>query len=412
MTRRPAARRLAPELALAAALTLALGLAGACSRDVELVGGDGGRQRDAGGDGGRSCSGLGPPLRVDEAGAAECGGAVAAASHRHALCSCGALTISAMLQTRSFDSTGLTSGDQQTAAIGVNQALRVNASLDVGGALVVADPAGVSASAELETTESLRSGGPLTSSSSEVQVGTDAFVASDVSGQVKVTGVLHVPAAATVAASVTSASVLREPVTVAAPCDCTAGAAIDPVRVAAAASAAGGNDNASIGLEAGALARTGMEQLDLPCGRFHLSSIDIERELELRVHGRTVLAVSGDVVLRERLDVVLDAGAELDLVIAGTLRLSGGAHLGAIAAPARVRVWLGGTGTVVLDDHPTIGAVLHAPRATISAPGGFELHGSVLAGALSFGAGATVRYDRSILGGGVVCGVPASAAVR
>ncbi|MCC6994405.1 MAG: hypothetical protein IT370_07235 [Deltaproteobacteria bacterium] len=402
-----------PARAAGLALALALALAGACSRDVELVGGDGGRRSDAGGgDGGRMCSGLGPPLRVDAAGAAECGGAVAAASHRHALCSCAALTISATLQTRSFDSTGLTTGDQQTAALGVNQALRVNASLDVGGALVVADAAGISASAELETTESLRSGGPLTASASEVQVGGDAFVAGDVAGQVKVTGVLHVPTAATVAAGVTSASVLREPVSVAAPCDCSAGAGIDPVRVAAAASAASGNDNASIGLDAGALVRSDEEQLELPCGRFHLTSIDLEREVELRVHGRTVLVVSGDVMLREKLDVVLDAGAELDLVVAGTLRLSGGAHLGSLAAPARVRIWLGGTGTVVLDDHPTIGAVLHAPRATISAPAGFELHGSVLAGALSFGAGATVRYDRSILGGGVVCGVPASAAVR
>jgi hypothetical protein len=122
--------------------------------------------------------------------------------------------------------------------------------------------------------------------------------------------------------------------------------------------------------------------------------------------------VPGDVTVRAGLDVVLDAGAELDLLVGGRLATSGaGAVFGTVTAPARFRVWVGGTSSISFDDGPSIGAIVHAAAAPVSASAGLTLSGSLLAPSLTLGGEGALHFDRAVLSAGVACGEPAAAPV-
>jgi hypothetical protein len=244
--------------------------------------------------------------------------------------------------------------------------------------------------------------------SSNADVAADAYVGGNVSGPVRVTGVLHVPAAAAIGADVEAAATSREAVSVAAPCACGADF-VDLASGLAAALAA--NQDVAAGISPDALANvTAPARLELGCGATWLSAIGAQAAVTLAVHGRAVLAVGGDVSVRAGLAVVLDPGAELDLLVGGHLQASGaGATLGTTAAPARFRIWVASTGTLALDDAPTLGATLHAPGAVVTAPSGVSLYGSILARSLAFGGDAAVHFDRAVLSAGAACGEPVAA---
>ena len=276
-----------------------------------------------------------------------------------------------------FDSRDATISDDTSASIGLNGGLLSTAEVRAGGALHVAGAVGIRALDHVEAATSLRVGGPLAMLTSNADVGTDAFVAGDLSGSVRVDGTLHVPAGATLGPDVQAAAIVREAVTVDPPCDCGA-SFVDIAAALQAASAA--NDNASAPLRPDQLASvTSPVRIELPCGTFHLAGIDAQASVTLAVHGRALLAVTGDVVLRGEFRVELDPGAELDLLIGGRLSASGGNAFGAAAAPARFRVWIAGTDSVVFDDQPAVSAVLRAPAAIVTAPAGLWLYGSLLA---------------------------------
>ncbi len=106
------------------------------------------------------------------------------------------------------------------------------------------------------------------------------------------------------------------------------------------------------------------------------------------------------------LTVMLDPSAELDLLVGGWFITSGGT-VGAPTAPARFRIWLGGTESLVFDNQPTIAAVIHAPGSAATAAKGLTLSGSLLVDSLSVGVNSLLHYDRAILSAGVPCGEPA-----
>jgi len=108
--------------------------------------------------------------------------------------------------------------------------------------------------------------------------------------------------------------------------------------------------------------------------------------------------------------VVLDPDAELDLLIGGQLAATGGNPLGS-ASPARFRIWIAGSGPVVLDDAPTAGAIVHAPSAVVSAPKGLQLSGALLARSLSLGDQLNIHFDEAVASSGAPCGEPAAAFV-
>jgi hypothetical protein len=322
------------------------------------------------------------------------------------LCACDSLTVLTRIRTDALDSTNTGwQDDNASAAVGANTGLQTTAELRVGGGIYVGGAA--IAGEHLQSATSLRVGGTLAQVSSNTDVGGDAFIGGDISGSVRINGALHVPTGALVGADVESASVLREPVTVAPPCDCSAGF-VDVAGGIAAALA--GNGNAAAGLAPSALANvTTPTRIDLPCGTTMLDDIDAQAQVTLAVHGRALLAVPGDVVVRAGLAVVLDAGAELDLLVGGRLAESGaGAVFGATASPARFRVWVAGTSSISFDGGPTVGAIVHAAAAPVSASAGLTLSGSLLARSLTLGGEGALHFDRSVLTAGAACGEPAA----
>jgi hypothetical protein len=120
--------------------------------------------------------------------------------------------------------------------------------------------------------------------------------------------------------------------------------------------------------------------------------------------------VAGDVVLRAGFTVALDPGAELDLLVGGRLLTSGSNAIGS-QTPARFRIWVAGSQSVVLDDDPTVGAVIHAAGAQVTASSGLELAGGLFAKTLTAGAQVNVHYDQAVLSAGTTCGEPAATPV-
>ena len=149
--------------------------------------------------------------------------------------------------------------------------------------------------------------------------------------------------------------------------------------------------------------------VDIPCGHYALSAIDAQQAVRLVVHGRALLAVAGNVFLRAGLTVVLDPDAELDLLIGGRLETSGGLPIGS-ASPARFRIWVPGPQVVVFDDRPTVGAIIHAPKAVVTAAAGLDLSGGLLAGSLLSGQ-MSLHYDQAVLSSGGSCGEPTATPV-
>jgi hypothetical protein len=393
--------------------------AAGCTRDINLLartdggGGGGGTGADAADavtpiDTGSNpaCSGLGPPIVLPTNTGAPCAGALAASTHRFALCSCETMNAPARVRTDTYDSRNPAVTDEIAAAIGIGGDLVASAEVRAGGALWVAGPNGISATNSIRSATSLHVGGPFWMRSDHADIGGDAYVNGNVMGDVRISGTLHVPPGATVDGAgdipVVDSS---QPVTVASPCDCGAGV----VDIAGAITAAvAHNADADIGLAPAALASvTTATSLTLPCGSFSLSTINATAPVTLIVHGRTLLAIDGDVTVRGGLAVQLDASAELDVLVGGNLIASGGGAFGAAGGAARFRVWIAGT-TIVFDNAPAVNAIIHAPSAWVNAASGLPLSGSLLARDISIGADSTLHFDRAVLEAGTVCGSSAA----
>jgi hypothetical protein len=395
------------QIALAVWAALLLG----CTRNIRLLpatsASDAGDGSSPAGEGGAAqCTGLGNPITLPTAAGPVCASALATRGHRFAFCACATADVTSRLRTDAFDSTNSSVQDTTSAAVGINGGLQTTAELRAGGAIYVAGSAGVQAADHLQSGASLQIGGPLSMLASNTDVALDGYVAGDVTGDVRITGTLHVPATATVDPKVQAAAIVVEPVSVGAPCDCSDGFA--EVATAISAAAIGNGDDAA-GIAVDRLAAlTAAATLDLPCGTFYLSAVDAPAALTLAVHGHALLAVGGDVDLGGGLTVALDDGAELDLLVGGRLASSGGFTIGNVAAPARFRIWLGGTDSADLDGAPTIGAVIHAPAVAVNASQGLVLYGSLLADSFNFDDDSELHFDRAILSGGVPCGEPAA----
>src|SRR5581483_1340003 len=253
--------------------------------------------------------------------------------------------------------------------------------ISVGGAFYATSV--IAATQHIETVRSLRSGG-IVLIDTDAHVAADAYLSASISGILRVDGMLHVPPNVGVdpASMVPASSILREPVSIPPPCDC------DPSFVnlnAAVASAVAVNDNAIVGLSTGALASLPMASaVTVTCGTYVLSSIDAAQALIFNVRGRALVVVTGDVVLRGGMTVSLDPGAELDLLIGGRLMVSGSGAVGS-TAPARFRIWVAGTDSVVFDGAPAVGAMIRAPQAAVSASTGLRLSGGLVAGSVMGG---------------------------
>jgi hypothetical protein len=179
-------------------------------------------------------------------------------------------------------------------------------------------------------------------------------------------------------------------VQVPAPCDCSN--PIDVVSIVAARQAS--NDDAAIGLTTTAL-DSPAAPVSLPCGQYYVDGIH-GGAVELDITGRVALFVGGDVNVDGGLEIVLSPGTELDLFVAGNVELQGMTSLGDVDAPARMRLYVGGS-TVTLSANATVGANVYAPGADVQLASSFEMWGAVFAQSLQFSGDFTIHYDISVL---------------
>jgi hypothetical protein len=136
-------------------------------------------------------------------------------------------------------------------------------------------------------------------------------------------------------------------------------------------------------------------QLTLSCGRYYFDNVT-GTGLGLTLTGRTAIFVAGDFDVQGSSQLMLDAGAELDLFVAGNLRLGGADAFGWSDAPAKVRIYVGGT-TVSLDGSIGLAANVYAPNAIVHADASLAVKGALFAGGLDVQGAVDVEYDEAIL---------------
>jgi hypothetical protein len=336
---------------------------------------------------------------------ASCAGAIAARVGRYAICSCFGFTLmpgGLTVQSAPGTVPGAVGAEGQVLIFGVTS---------LNGTLVASTAGGIGL-ASGTILGNLRSGGTV-GALGIMSVGGDVYSAAiggpgggfTVAGQYTIGGALHAPLSAQIDPQVSYARLLREPVFVPPPCGCNAG---PPLNIAGAVSARSvTNDNASSPSVSAFLAQIDANQtFDWSCGQFYLSQIRTGplASIEFRIHGQVGIFVDGDVSLGNNLNVSLDPGAELDLVVAGSFSTRGPAF-GSQTAPAKVRLWVGSNTVSVLSDQVQLGTLLYAPQAAFSAGKGLMVNGSLFVRTLSTTGDVRMTYDAAAAAGGQTCGI-------
>jgi hypothetical protein len=326
---------------------------------------------------------------------------------RFAACACASLSVSGQLATDAFDSTGDAGADANalSASIAANESVSTNThtmlggsvwagGLGAGGMPAVALHGDGTVARDVQVGGSLDVGGAF-------QVGGDVFASGDITvedvdggNSLSVSGAVHVPDGGVVSSGVVAAGgIVSQAVRVAPPCDCSSSNLIDVFAIVAAGKT--NNDNATLGMATNALDNP-PSPVQLPCGRYYLDGIQ-GGAVYLDIQGRVALFVDGQVSVDGGLRITLAPNAELDLFIAGDVAILDTTMIGNVNAPARVRVYVGGS-MVTLTGSNNVGANIYAPAATVSLASDFEMWGAFLAGEFIFSGNFTIHYDTSVLG--------------
>lgn len=372
----------------------AIGDPNAANGDGGIVG-DGAITDGSVGDVSTFCQGSGPSIPIPTGG--RCVGDLGPKLFRFAVCACTGGQVSGTFRTDSFKSGG-GGAASDVASIAANGSIATNSHATIGGsvygggvALATGQPA-VSLSADGTIARDVRAGGDVVVNG-VFQVSGDLYTSGDVkimSGSLATVGKVHVAPGHSAAGVTAGGGVVTESVTVVPPCDCT-----DKIDVAAIAAAfATSNDNAMANVTTTALDYpAGAVKLD--CGRYYFDRI-AGGDVTLHVTGRAGIFIGGDLKVTGALTIDLSPGAEVDLFIAGNFSLNGPAMLGSVSAPAKVRVYVGGT-TMDISGNVSVGANLYAPNADLAIASSFEMSGAVYAHRLAFSGDFAIHYDESIL---------------
>lgn len=356
------------------------------------------------------CAGDGPIVVVGDGAAEVCTGTVAEATFRNALCSCQDYVSSFPLLTDSFDSSRgpYSAADAETgASVGVNANWNAGARSEIGGSLTVAGPLAITVSAETVVHGHLRAAGRIDHGGAPLTVDHDAWVAGDIVGHpLTVGGVLTQPVGRThdTAAGSSVGSAVTGAVDITPPCACDAVLDVGAFVTRYATE----NDDATIDLDPRALQNyADGTSLELPCGRFYFDGVHGAGDLTLRITARTAVFIEGDLSLGGDLRVELVGDrAEIDLFVSGNVVAPGAFVLGSADAPARARLYVGGTGTVQLSGSALAAGNVYAPRAELVAAGGLELYGSIFVERINSTGPIAIHYDRAINRAGEECPPP------
>lgn len=333
----------------------------------------------------KQCANGGPPITVGDDAGDECLGNLAQTTFRWSLCSCSDLNVSAKLSTDAFDSTnGPYTPGELGGGVGVDRDVtNWSEAVTVGGTLWVAG------------TEQYSSSGPASAVKSDFHLGGSwkASTPFTVAGPAYVVGELS---GVDVAGKTTSVAAVAKA------CDCDK----KPIPIAEIVAARRtANDNAAINLDAAVLESPGRAlRLDLPCGRYYFTKIQTSLDTTIHVHGRTAIFVEGDVQSSSSLAFTLEPDAELDLFVAGTLKVSDTFVFGSPNYPALSRAYIGGADKIALSDDVRLAGQLYAASSeqlVWSAKN--DIYGAVLAGSFRSSDVTQIHYDRGVLKAGIDC---------
>jgi hypothetical protein len=339
-----------------------------------------------------------------------CAGWLARRAFSHAVCSCGDLSVLAVLASDARDSEAAsTEPDRVGAAVGVNGNYAGGEYVRIGGSFTVAGAQALASRGGIDVAGDARLAGP-TSAAGPIFVGRDAWLLGATSSLSLATvgRDLHLGPNGSLEALgpvVAAGATLHETFDVAPPCACEGADLVDIGGIVNDGLA--GNDNARLGLELDALAgATPRVDLRLACGRFALREIAAGPTITLRIGGRVVLVVDGDVDAGRRFSLRLEPGAELDWFIRGNLSVSGESLIGDDARPGATRVYVLGTGDIAHPGTARFSANLYAPRAHVSVGPLGDVYGAVFGAEVSSLGPLLAHYDRAVLRADQQCAVP------
>lgn len=309
-----------------------------------------------------------------------------------AICSCSGVTANNTLKTDSFDSEMMNMMVMDGGSVGVNGAYSASSAVDIGGSLWVDGK--IQTFNTHEVAQILQCGADITAGSPS-HVGDDVFLEGSIFAQNKtmtIDGDLHIQAGQANNGAVVKGKTLKEAVIVKTPCDCS-----DPIDIAAIVNGyMQDNDNDTIPVEVDELvAIPDPKVLELPCGRYFFSGISSNNTLTIKLTGRTVIAIAGDVKTAGAFAIELGPDAELDLFVGGNVDFNNSAAIGDPKRPAAARMYVGKG--VKFASGFVLAANLYQPNEVFTANNVAEIWGSLFVGGLQLASPLVVHYDQAIL---------------
>lgn len=343
----------------------------------------------------------------------QCKGRVAKTTFRWGMCSCEDVR---MRNNYLFDAFDSQTGPYERGGFGGGVGSRGKVTADKGeifGALYVSGQDGIELNNTLELYLQLHSGGPLNFPGPESFFHDDAFVDADINkpsgGEVVFHQDLTVPSQYSVERVDVQGTFHRNSVNIGSTCrrcDPTDQIPIETIVK----NHVNNNDNGAIGLNADALDQPGEEKvLELPCGKYYLSKVDVSHKTVIRATGTTALFIDGDVLSSDALTILAAQGAELDVFVNGSFTAeSQDSRIGAPSFPAANRFyvndgWESGNDT-------SMGAYIYSIPGGITLKNNLEVFGGIYTQNLQTNRNTNnnleVHYDREILDADEECPEP------
>ncbi len=309
-----------------------------------------------------------------------------------AVCSCSGVTANNTLTTDSFDSEMMDAKPMDGGSVGVNGPYSASSNVDIGGSLWVEGK--IQTFNTHEVAQAPQCTDDVTASSAS-HVGADMYLEGNINAQNKtltIDGDLHITAGKQNNGATVLGKTIKGPVDVKTPCDCSDPIDIDGIVQGYMLQ----NDNDALPVEPEELEATpDAKLLELPCGRYFFTGISPNNTLTIKLTGRTVIAIAGDVKTASPSTVELGPDAELYLFIAGNVEFNNSAALGDPKRPAATRVYVGKG--VKFASNFVLGANLYQPNAVFTANNVAEIWGSLFVGGLQLASPLKVHYDQAIL---------------
>ena len=365
-----------------------------------------------GGSGPGNCIGGGPAITLG--GGDLCSGNMAQTTFTWALCSCGDISTNGGVLTDAYDSSkGPYQAGGLGGGVGLEGAFSATSRDDIWGTLWSSAAGGLSAGSNTDVKQDLHVAGTTTTNAS-IAVAGDAYCGGNVDGtggSIAIGNTLHLQTGMSTLGSVTYGSLVKQSLTVPPPCAC-APQQLLPVGSWVAAQRPPNNDNTTIGLDSQALAAPlgNPVRLDLPCGKYYLTSIDNAGDpVTIVAHGHTALFIDGNVTAGP-ITFTLDSTATFDILLAGVLTPWSGSdvNLGSPNYPALCRLYAGGTAPTLLTGGNLAGD-LYCGSSPLQASSTLTFYGGLFVGSFYNSSETHIHYDRANLQAGAPCPLPPGA---